>query len=316
MIGKFKNNRNQEEGSGSRGLKEKAAEKKALSGSPKIALAGLGVLILMLGVGFVFMQAISGGGKSRQQMLTARQAGQNSQTQSEQDETSQQTADRRADAGNGTNRLKKPSAAGERSQPDPDSQKVPARAVGGRMGKILEQLTAIKESMETRMDRVSEKVEDLKGGIAENGDRIDELAGKAGRVSGAQGWVAPEKYTALLEQKNSLEKKVADLEKKVKDLKGKYDWVRHLESSKRIKLKKVKQELAEAREKIKNIANRFVFGEWQLAGLSTEEMLLVNPYNGHVKRLQAGESFKGVTVEHIDFENGRVRTDAGVMELG
>lgn len=335
-----------------------AKGKKELSGAPKIAVAGLGVLIMVLGVGFVLMQMVGGGGKSQRQQMLSQQARQQqmqqqAQPQSGQDQrvnqqaaqqTDQQSRDLQAmidenrqsgqdkaaqqPAGDKKKHLRKPSAdpasamttaapaGGDSVQPEPEQPKVAAKAVKGKMDKILEKLATIEENMENRMDTVSENVESLKYGIETNGDRIGDLAGKVEKVSGATAGVKPEKYTALMERKNELEKKVVNLEKEVEDLEGKYEWVRHLESKKSKKLKNAKQELEEARKEIKKLAHRPVFGEWQLAGLSSDEMLLVNPYNGQVKRLQSGESFQGVTVEQIDAKNGKVRTNAGIMELG
>ena len=361
------------EGEEESGIEEVEAKgKKELSGAPKIAVAGLGVLIMVLGVGFVLMQMVSGGGKNQRQQMLSQQARQqqiqqqaqpqsgqdqrvNQQAaqqtdqqsrdlqamidenrQSEQDKAAQQPAGRNSSqanvsgqpAGDKKKHLRKPLAdpasatttaappGGDLVQPEPKQSKVAAKAVKGKMDKILEKLATIEENMENRMDTVSENVESLKYGIETNGDRIGELAGKVEKVSGATAGVKPEKYTALMERKNELEKKVVNLEKEVEDLEGKYKWVRHLESKKSKKLKDAKQELEQARKEIKKLAHRPVFGEWQLAGLSTDEMLLVNPYNGQVKRLQAGESFQGVTVEQIDAKNGKVQTNAGIMELG
>jgi len=339
------------------------AEPKPLSGAPKIAVAGLGIFIMVVGVGFFLMQMMGGGGSSRQQMMAQAQKAEQDQTsrklqalmdkapkteRSGQDAAQgQKEAEARSEKPEPTDTapqaaddlkkkaLKKPSA--DRGQmPAPQASAAPAagranskpargapvqpepasgKLASSQMEKIMDRLAAIEKSINAGIDQMSSTVTELKHGIAANGDRVAALSDRVDGGSGGSN-MDPEKYARLITQKQDLKKRVSGLKGQVEELEGKYKWVRHLEGQKRKKLEQARQELELAQNELEELRQRPVFGEWQLAGLSSEEILLANPYNGEVKRLQLGQTFKGVTIEKIDAAKGTVRTNAGTLELG
>ena len=183
-------------------------------------------------------------------------------------------------------------------------------------GEISSKLDAIKKAVNSGFEDVRSDIQGVEQELAENREQIDKLKDRVREVAesgGNGGGIDPEKYASLKAEEAKLKSRVADLKKRVEDLDGKYDWVRHLEKKRRKKLKEKKEELAKVKKKLKQ---RPVFADWAMVGLSEDEVVLKNKYDGTIRRLSEGDTFKDVKIKDISFEKQMVHTGAGVVSKG
>ena len=185
----------------------------------------------------------------------------------------------------------------------------------GKLKEVSKKLDSIKDLVKSEMDTIGDRIgnvqselDTLRGKVEQNGERLRQVAKKAGNATGFG--VSAEKYATLKAAKGKLESKVADLKDRVEELDGKYDWVRHLEQKRRKKLNEAKKKLSRVKDKLKQ---RPVFADWAMVGLSEDEVVLKNKYDGTIRRLSEGDQFNGVKVEDVNFEKRMVRTDAGIV---
>lgn len=307
---------------------EKSRRKEPLSGASKFLVIGAGALIMLAGAGFVLMQAVPGGssGGNRQQIASGTD-----------DQTSKKLQQLRQSAEQSSERSSRNSAPGEmpedffrKEKPEPGHEKKTLKAspASGKKtpqtqtsaarrdagtDKILERLDAIKKSLNERLDRISAGIEKLDEKMTDNGNRIENLGERIAEATGGE--TASKEHASVLARKKELEKRVSSLQNRVEELKGKYNWVRHLESKRSKELKEARQKLESARRKIETVVRRPVFGQWQLAGVSDTEALLINSCSGEVKRVQPGDIFQGIEIQEIDPAAGIVYTNAGTEKL-
>lgn len=190
-----------------------------------------------------------------------------------------------------------------------DRTRRPAKKVKpGKLEGVSKKLDSIKDLVKSEMDTIGERIGNVQSELDTLRGKVGEVARKAGNAT-ASG-ISAEKYAALRTAKGKLESKVADLKDRVEELDGKYEWVRHLEKKRRKKLKEAKKELSRVKDKLKQ---RPVFADWAMVGLSEDEVVLKNKYDGTIQRLSEGDQFKGVKVEDVNFKKRVVRTDAGIV---
>lgn len=180
-----------------------------------------------------------------------------------------------------------------------------AKKQNEKIEKSFEKLTQKIDSMNNKIDSMQKSMVSY---FDKSNNAFDALNAKLDNLD--MNSADSTKIVKLKQDNSELKEKVSTLQKAKEKVQGKYDWVRHLNNEKKVKIEKLEQKLSKVESQVED---RPVYPGWSVVGMSEEMVVLMSDDNRQVKKLAVGDTMYGTTIEKISIDTGKVFTSSGIL---